>query len=117
MKERVPERLCGACGRPRSAVARVGCGCIPEWVWELPKMKEAVAKQDATTVIRLVRWNTDLSHLALVKMTGLAQSTISDVVSGKLVLKKVDKITAALEASEQLPPPTHPNHRELTQQY
>jgi len=71
-------------------------------------MKEAVAKQDATTVIRLVRWNTDLSHLALVKMTSLAQSTISDVVSGKLVLKKVDKITAALEGLGAITSPNAP---------
>src|SRR5699024_12465717 len=71
-------------------------------------MKEAVAKQDATTVIRLVRWNTDLSHLALVKMTSLAQSTISDVVSGKLVLKKVDKITAALEGLVAITSPNAP---------
>ena len=68
-------------------------------------MRTAVAEQDATLVLRLVRWHTSLTYLALVKMTGLAQSTISNVVSGKLVLKKVDTITAVLDGlGAHLPP-------------
>lgn len=60
-------------------------------------MRQAWEERDASTVIRLVRWNTDLSLTALVKLTGLAQSTLSDIVSGKTVLKNLDKINTALE--------------------
>ncbi|MEU0240922.1 hypothetical protein ABZ234_24860 [Nocardiopsis sp. NPDC006198] len=69
-------------------------------------MQQAWAERDATAVIRLVRWNTDLSLTALVKLTGLAQSTLSDVISGKTVLKNLDKINTALEGVGTLRP--HP---------
>ena len=68
-------------------------------------MRHAWEARDVSTVIRLVRWNTDLSLMALVKLTGLAQSTLSDIVSGKVELKKIDKINAALEGLGALRPP------------
>lgn len=70
-------------------------------------MRHAWEARDVSTVIRLVRWNTDLSLMALVKLTGLAQSTLSDIVSGKVELKKTDKINTALEGLRPLPP-SHP---------
>ncbi|MFD6097578.1 helix-turn-helix domain-containing protein [Nocardiopsis flavescens] len=63
----------------------------------MPEMRRAWGERDASTIIRLVRWNTDLSLTALVKLTGLAQSTLSDIISGKRELKNLDKINAALE--------------------
>ncbi|MCK9872402.1 hypothetical protein [Nocardiopsis dassonvillei] len=66
-------------------------------MWELPEMQQAWEKRDASAVIRLVRWNTDLSLTALVKLTGLAQSTLSGIISGKVELKNLDKINTALE--------------------
>ncbi len=67
-------------------------------------MCQAWQERDASAVIRLVRWNTDLSLMALVKLTGLAQSTLSDIISGKLVLKRSDKINTALEGLGALRP-------------
>ena len=50
-------------------------------------MRQVWETRDASTVISLVRWNTDLSHTALARMTGLGQSTISEIISGKVELK------------------------------
>ncbi|NKY96618.1 helix-turn-helix domain-containing protein [Nocardiopsis alborubida] len=69
-------------------------------------MRQAWAERDASAVIRLVRWNTDLSQTALSRMTGLAQSTISDIISGKIELKHHDRIAQALDGLGGPPTPT-----------
>src|SRR5699024_6562396 len=63
------EVLCRACGRPVAETIRSVCRCIPPEIWRLPEMRHAWEARDVSTVIRLVRWNTDLSLMALVKLT------------------------------------------------
>jgi len=60
-------------------------------------MRQAWEMRDASTVIRLVRWNTDLSQTALARMTGLGQSTISEIISGKVDLKHQGRINKVFE--------------------
>ncbi|MFE0265766.1 helix-turn-helix domain-containing protein [Nocardiopsis alba] len=44
-----------------------------------------------------MRWNSDISQTALARITGLAQSTLSGIISGKIVLKNLDKINEVLD--------------------
>lgn len=89
--------MCPACGRPVATSLKSGCRCVPTDVWELPEMRQVWETRDASTVIRLVRWNTDLSQTALARMTGLGQSTISEIISGKVELKHQGRINKVFE--------------------
>jgi uncharacterized protein YfiM (DUF2279 family) len=60
-------------------------------------MQQAWEKRDASAVIRLVRWNTDLSQTALARITGLVQSTVFDIISGKTDLKHQGRIDSVLD--------------------
>lgn len=76
---------------------------IPPEVWDLPEMRQAWEKRDASTIIRLRRWNTDLFQIALSRMTGLAQPTVSDVISGKIEFKHHDRIAQAIDGLGEPP--------------
>jgi len=72
-------------------------GPIPSHFWRRPEIFTAVAKFDCTTLIIEVRKATALSQEQVARLTGLSQSVISRIESGRLVLRDVVKIRALLD--------------------
>ncbi|MGW9351463.1 hypothetical protein [Nocardiopsis flavescens] len=75
-------------------------------VWALPGLQRAWDERDAATVVRLVLWNSELSQAKLAQILGLAQSTVSDAVSGKSRMKRPSTRDAVFDGLRTLRPPT-----------
>jgi transcriptional regulator with XRE-family HTH domain len=74
--------VCLNCARARSR-GPGGCRCIPEQFWRRPDAAAALAREDVTRLIQILCRKSDLTQEEVARLTGLDQSMISRVVSGK----------------------------------
>lgn len=72
-------------------------------------MQRAWDERDAATVVRLVLWNSELSQAKLAQILGLAQSTVSDAVSGKSRMKRPSTRDAVFDGLGIFWPPGAPH--------
>jgi transcriptional regulator with XRE-family HTH domain len=71
----------------------------------LPETRNAVIDQDPSELIRLLRQNTDLSQTALARIAGISQPLVSDIISGKARIKRIDTAERALKTLGVPSPP------------
>lgn len=78
--------LCTNCGRSRHGDdPHRRCTCLPDPVWEAPKMIAAIERMDIIEVVQILRSNPLTRHLsqtALSRLIGVSQSTVSKWESG-----------------------------------
>ncbi|MFV2199211.1 helix-turn-helix domain-containing protein, partial [Nocardiopsis sp. LOL_012] len=74
---------CGNYGRSRSG-SSPSCSCIPPGFWDNTEVMSALSDYDAAEVIRLLRRSAHgLDQTSVAAMTGLSQSTVSRIESGR----------------------------------
>lgn len=72
---------CMNCGKQRGTPA--GCSCIPSEFWEHSEAAAAAAELDLTRLVQLLRSRIDLNQEAIARLSGLSQSTVSRLESGR----------------------------------
>lgn len=92
---------CLNCGRLRTRSAlRTRCVCIPESFWHRPDVITAGERLDIVTVVSDLRFRPPGKHLSLMeltRLTGCAQSTISQWTSGKIANPDVRRVPDMFE--------------------
>jgi transcriptional regulator with XRE-family HTH domain len=84
-----PDVLCGSCVRAArtppgdTAAASSVSGQVPEWVWDSPLLRAALARTDLGAVMAISRVAAGLSQLQLAQIAGCSQSTIWRIEAGK----------------------------------
>lgn len=91
--------ICTHCGIKRSPVAgtKNRCRCIPKGFWDSPEAQDAAGRLDAGALVRLLRSRADLSQESIARLSGLSQSMVSQLESGKRDLKDVVKLRGFLD--------------------
>lgn len=91
--------MCTNCGIERIYVAgaKNRCRCVPKGFWDSSGAQEAAGRLDAGALVRLLRSRTGLSQEAIGRLTGLSQSMVSQLESGKRDLKDVVKLRRFLD--------------------
>lgn len=84
-----PDVLCGSCVRaartPPGVTAAAGSagGQVPDWMWDSPLLRAALARTDLGAVMAISRVAAGLSQLQLAQVVGCSQSTIWRIEAGK----------------------------------
>lgn len=75
-----PDPLCSTCV---SSVRGLVPGGTPQWLWDSPPLRQALAATDMGTVLVIVRTATGLSQLDLGALLGWSQSQVARIESGQ----------------------------------
>ncbi|MFC7306838.1 helix-turn-helix domain-containing protein [Streptomyces monticola] len=90
------DAVCAACARTRRSDVSATVS-VPEYVWQDPAVREALAVRDFGELLRQVRRQADLRQEDLAQITGLSQGYLSMLESGARRLTNIDKIDNLLE--------------------
>ncbi|MFJ2629219.1 helix-turn-helix domain-containing protein [Streptomyces sp. NPDC087532] len=98
-------RRCSLCGGWLSsynklthcAACKSGVANLPDWIWELPDIRQALSEWDFGYALRLIRDELNMSQRDMSDLSGLKQASLSEIESGKSRLTHIDKITSLLQ--------------------
>ncbi|MEY9214038.1 helix-turn-helix domain-containing protein [Thermobifida halotolerans] len=84
---------------------------LPERFWTRPDVADAVARLDVTALIRRMRALTPITQDQIARLTGLTQSTISRIETGRSRLRDLARVRTVLTAlgAPELPKRRRPN--------
>ncbi|WP_078953760.1 helix-turn-helix domain-containing protein [Streptomyces globisporus] len=109
------EDLCGSCGRDVSR-AQPAFPSVPPLVWDRQDVRQALAQRDFGRLCRLVREYGGLRQEDMATLTGLSQSFLSLLESGRRRLTHIERIIVLLDGLDTPADMTGPMLRPLPEE-